>query len=210
MPLYDTDVTRGMLTEIFDYEQNAKLDKLYKQLDETNNPDIQLEIDAIENGDDDEAMPEWNRLPEGEQRIWIKKAVDMGLLRVDHGDGFSWLGQGYRNENLWFWHKTKGAIGPCTEYDDYGSVPKCFIVGDGEDHFEPFHWVGVVDHNNYVNLSKEIIEKIKENAKRENGEEHWKGTVTIRGELYPFEVQNINNVKNPFEFVDRTLYSLCG
>lgn len=38
------------------------------------------------------------------------KVVAAGLLHVSHGDAVHWLGQGYRNEKLLFWHKNKASF----------------------------------------------------------------------------------------------------
>jgi hypothetical protein len=201
---FSSDITEDILNETFDNEQSNKLDILYEKLKETNDIDIQLQIYAIENQEDDEAPPEWSCLNASEQKVWIKKAVDAGLFEPEHGDPFQWLEEGYRNENLWFWHGTKGPIGPCTEIDDYGSVPKCFLVGNNLDtEFDPYYWDGLVDHNSIVFLSPEIMEEIKNNLKLTSElHGHWKGTVMIRGFEYTVvvSIKDITKLQNAFHF----------
>jgi hypothetical protein len=96
-----------------------------------------------------------------ERKLWATKVINAGLFKVHHGDAFHWLGQGYRNTNLLFWHKDDGIMFPYCEIDDYGSVPPCFVVGNGS--FSPGHWSNEVDHNGIVFLSDELVAEIKEN-----------------------------------------------
>lgn len=115
------------------------------------------------------------------------KVVAEGLLRVSHGDAVHWLGPGYRNERLLFWHKKKGFIYPYTHIDDYGSVPPCFRVGKD---FKPDHWLDSVSHNGIVFLDKELQDEIHQKLKpAEDGRSYLCG-VWIQNEYYTVRTQN--------------------
>ena len=108
-------------------------------------------------------------------------AVKHGILKVEHGDPFIWLGDGYRNQNLRFYDKKKGVIYPWSDGpDDYGTVPYQFKVGD----FPPDKWSDYVDHNNYVFLRKDLVEQLKSTLK-EVKPDVWKTTLEILGVTYP-------------------------
>jgi hypothetical protein len=72
----------------------------------------------------------------------------------------------YRNEGLYFWNGTT-VIEPETSYDDYGSIPKEFKVGD---EFHAQYWNvndHIIDHNSavYVRFDKSIADMVKSAAK---------------------------------------------
>ena len=108
-------------------------------------------------------------------------AVKHGILKVEHGDPFIWLGDGYRNQNLRFYDKDKGVVYPWSDGpDDYGTVPYQFKVGD----FPPDKWSDYVDHNNYVFLRKDLVEQLKSTLKVVKPDV-WKTTLEIMGVIYP-------------------------
>jgi len=78
-----------------------------------------------------------------------------------NGQPLHFIGQGYRNENLYFWDAKSGSIVyPFTEYDDYGSVPPNFVVGNND--FNPEAWLNSVDHNSAVFPSKVLLKELRE------------------------------------------------
>jgi len=118
---------------------------------------------------------------EKDYRKYANLAVKHGILKVEHGDPFIWLGEGYRNQNLRFYDKNKGVIYPWSDGpDDYGTVPYQFKVGD----FPPDKWTDYVDHNNYVFLREDLVEQLKATLKEVNPDV-WKTTLEIMGVTYP-------------------------
>jgi hypothetical protein len=81
---------------------------------------------------------------------------------IRHGDTVQIGGQMYRNENLQFWHKTKGLIFPDFESGtDYGTVPSDFRVGNDIDEFAPRHWVDVIEYyDGLIWLSDDLISEV--------------------------------------------------
>lgn len=112
---------------------------------------------------------------------WSKKVIEAGLIKPYHGQGFRWLGEGYRNETLMYWHKDKGVIPPYTKIDDYGSVWPDFLVGD--DGFSPNEWENVVDHNSIIFLEPKLVDKIKESVTADD-DKSWSGKVIIKNKAY--------------------------
>lgn len=228
MPYYDSNaITNEMLERIVRAENDAKVqkltDKLVKMYADTDHeydedkeyPEfhkLRADIESLKKILAEQKMPDWHDMEEDGalQKKWMKKVIDAGLFKPKHGDGFHWLGQGYRNQDLWFWDKNKGIISPCTEYDDYGSVPKHFLVGNGEDQFEPDHWKDIVDHNMIVFLAPELMKEIKDTAKsvmttstyREKPYKVWHTSIMIKGSAYAvqFESDDINEIDNVFTF----------
>jgi len=118
---------------------------------------------------------------EKDYRKYANLAVKHGILKVEHGDPFIWLGEGYRNQNLRFYDKNKGVIYPWSDGpDDYGTVPYQFKVGD----FPPDKWSDYVDHNNYVFLREDLVEQLKTTLKMVEPDV-WKTTLEIMGVTYP-------------------------
>ena len=118
---------------------------------------------------------------EKDYRKYANLAVKYGILKVEHGDAFIWLGEGYRNQNLRFDDKNKGLIYPWSDGpDDYGTVPYQFKVGD----FPPDKWSDYVDHNNYVFLREDLVEQLKATLKMVEPDV-WKTTLEIMGVTYP-------------------------
>jgi len=118
---------------------------------------------------------------EKDYRKYANLAVKHGILKVEHGDPFIWLGEGYRNQNLRFYDKNKGVIYPWSDGpDDYGTVPYQFKVGD----FPPDKWSDYVDHNNYVFLREDLVEQLKATLKMVEPDV-WKTTLEIMGVTYP-------------------------
>jgi hypothetical protein len=96
-----------------------------------------------------------------DRRESIKRIIDKGFIKPQHGDGLIWKDDGYRNENLMFWNaETQEVIYPYTEIDDYGSVPPCFKVGNEVNEFSPTYWIDIVDHNSIVFLSETLEEEL--------------------------------------------------
>ena len=118
---------------------------------------------------------------EKDYRKYANLAVKHGILKVEHGDPFIWLGEGYRNQNLRFYDKDKGVIYPWSDGpDDYGTVPYQFKVGD----FPPDKWSNMVDHNDYVFLREDLVEQLKATLK-EVKPDIWETTIEILGVTYP-------------------------
>ena len=82
---------------------------------------------------------------------------------LHNGATIHWGNDDYRNNNLLFWDAQNNKIVyPFTEYDDYGSVPPIFVVGDG--YFNPGDWIDEVDHNSTVFPAWPLIKEMKEFA----------------------------------------------
>lgn len=73
----------------------------------------------------------------------IKRGDTISLQRSNHK---------YRNDWTYMWDGTK-AVELETEYDEYGHVPKQFVVGK---EFQPDHWKNTIQHNTIFHLSNEI------------------------------------------------------
>jgi hypothetical protein len=83
--------------------------------------------------------------------------------KLHNGATIHYLDDDYRNNNLLFWDaQNEKIVDPFTEYDDYGSVPPIFVVGDG--YFSPNDWLDEVDHNSTVFPSSTLIREMKEFA----------------------------------------------
>lgn len=139
---------------------------------------------------------------------WANFIIENYLIEIQHGDAVHWVGPGYRNNNLLFWHREKKIIHPYIEIDDYGSVPPDFRVGNEADEFEPGHWIDDVDHNGIVFLSDSLMENIKSLLASQTGE-----TVTcrfkIKGAEYHLEVEKdrVNNITNYLHYTDYYTFS---
>lgn len=225
MPFYSNNtITEDMLKRLVSADVEKKIDTITNAI-----MDRYKKLDALGiDGGDDEVMdtmyedrntiknlpmtvPVWHSLGYKEQKKWITKLIDAGLFKPAHGDGFHWLGQGYRNEHLWFWDKKKGVIPPCSKYDDYGSVPDHFLVGNGDDQFLPDKWQNIVDHNSYVFLAPELVTEIKTTAKKVMNSEYreiWHTSIVIQGVVYAVHIQmkEINNITNVFSYENGKLY----
>jgi hypothetical protein len=136
---------------------------------------------------------EWNNIYGEERKRYADRIFELGYLESYHGGAVNWIGQGYRNENLMFWHNEQGTIFPYTEIDDYGSVPPCFLVGNGVAEFPVGFWLADVDHNNIIFLSEEIKNEIKDTLKPSPSSSKYKTCVIIQGE----EVNVWSNEKDP-------------
>lgn len=226
-------ITEDMLKQIVAVENDVrikkltdKLEKMYADTDDDYDEDKEYpefekmrdDIDSLKKILAEQKMPNWHDMEEDAtlQKKWMTKVINAGLFKPKHGDGFHWLGDGYRNQGLWFWDKEKGIIPPCTEYDDYGSVPKHFLVGNDEDQFKPDHWKNIVDHNSYVFLAPELMKEIKDTAKsvmmtstyREKPYKIWHTSVMIKKSAYAVQINMdvINEIDNVFTFEEGLLY----
>lgn len=76
-----------------------------------------------------------------------------GKKYIRRGDTISLVQRNRKHRNDWtyIWDGTK-AIELETEFDEYGHVPKQFVVGDG---FSPYHWTKTITHNKIFHLSDE-------------------------------------------------------
>jgi hypothetical protein len=82
---------------------------------------------------------------------------------LHNGATIHWGDDDYRNNNLLFWDaQNKKIVYPFTEWDDYGSVPPVFPVGDG--YFSPGDWLNEVEHNSMVFPAWPLIKEMKEFA----------------------------------------------
>ena len=150
-------------------------------------------------------IPNFRNMMEDERKLWATKVIKAGLFKVDHGDAFHWLDEGYRNQNLLFWHETDGIMFPYTEIDDYGSVPPCFVVGNGG--FSPDHWSDMVDHNGLVFLSDELVAEIKENLVKKERKYGpvYTCTIDINNIGYVVETEGQEFHNNAFNYYEGTL-----
>jgi hypothetical protein len=101
--------------------------------------------------------------------------------KLPNGQTIHYLNDDYRNSNLLFWDaQNKRIVYPFTEYDDYGSVPPIFPVGDG--YFNPGDWLDEVEHNSTVFPSITLIREMKAFVKEHPTEK--KMVVEINGAEY--------------------------
>ena len=151
------------------------------------------------------AVPNFRDMMGTERVAWATKVIKAGLFTVSHGDAFHWLDEGYRNQNLLFWHETDGIMFPYTEIDDYGSVPPCFVVGNGS--FSPDHWSDMVDHNGLVFLSDELVAEIKENLVKKERKYGpvYTCTIDINNIGYVVETEGQEFLNNAFNYYEGTL-----
>ena len=137
--------------------------------------------------------------------MWIQKSVKYSekviqhfKLPVEHGDIVFWLtNNGYRNHQLMFWSEVNGIVFPCYDFDDYGSVPLEFRVGDKDCEFSPEHWIDYADHNSIVAASDEIVKKLQTS----------KGTfeyIRIQGIVYTFKIDKKHPTMVNFHVNPRT------
>jgi len=79
--------------------------------------------------------------------------------KIKRGDMISLLRKNnkYRNDWTYMWDGEK-AVELETDYDEYGHVPKQFVVGD---EFQPDHWESVIQHNRIFHLSDTLINQLK-------------------------------------------------
>ena len=114
-------------------------------------------------------------------------------VKLHNGATIHYLNDDYRNNNLLFWDaQNEKIVYPFTEYDDYGSVPPIFVVGDG--YFNPTDWLDEVDHNTTVFPSITLIREMKEFAVSHPKEK--KMTVEING------IEYLVNYDNNFKPID--------
>lgn len=196
-----------------DTEDDYDEDKEYPEFDK-----LRDDIEFLKKEISKNSMPNWHDMGEDDtlQKKWMMKVINAGLFKPKHGDGFHWLGQGYRNQDLWFWDKEKGIIPPYTEIDDYGSVPPHFLVGNGEDQFLPNKWKNIVDHNSYVFLAPELMKEIKDTAKSvtkihtytNKPYTIWHTSVMIKKSAYAVQINidDIGEIDNVFTFEEGLLY----
>lgn len=113
--------------------------------------------------------------------VFAKKA------KLHNGATIHYLDDDYRNNNLLFWDaQNMKIVYPFTEYDDYGSVPPIFVVGNG--YFNPTDWLDEVEHNATVFPSMTLIREMKEFAAAHPKEK--KMTVKINGKEYLVRYDN--------------------
>lgn len=132
----------------------------------------------------------WHALGWEGRKLAVKRAIDLGLFKPKHGEGFQWICFSYRNSDLMFWHDEKGILSPYGGIDDYGSVPHEFRVGNGEKDFLPDHWTHVVEHNNIIFLSDELVAEVRTAlssslAKKEKGNS---SSILVEIKGYPFKI----------------------
>jgi len=233
MPHYQPNtITEEMLKHIV-ADENAlriknledKLEKMYADTEDDYDEDkeyhefgkLRDDIDSLKKILAEQKMPNWHDMEEDDtlQKKWMMKVINAGLFKPNHGDGFHWLGDGYRNQDLWFWDKEKGIIPPYTKIDDYGSVPPHFLVGNGEDQFKPGHWENIVDHNTIVFLAPDLMKEIKDTAKsvmttryRQEPYRVWHTSVIIKKSVYAVQINmdDIGEIDNVFAFEEGLLY----
>jgi len=233
MSYYQNTITEDMLKQVVAGEVNTNIEKIrnaiMKRYNDYSREDEETEDEEIDSMYADmekmektkNSMPNWHDMEEEPalQKKWMMKVINAGLFKPKHGDGFHWLGDGYRNQNLWFWDKDKGIIPPYTEIDDYGGVPPRFLVGNGEDQFLPNNWENIVDHNSFVFLAPELVEEIKSTAKsvtkihKYTNKPYtiWHTSIMIKENAYAVQIcmDDISKIDNVFEYQDGKLVKEC-
>ena len=155
--------------------------------------------------EDEEDAPDWSDMWGEEMAEWTGRAVREGVLDVNHGDTIHWLHNNhYRNNGLMFWSEDDGIVFPCTDYDDYGSVPKCFRVG--EHGFRPDHWLEYVDHNAVVFLSDALVEILqKKKDEKKDEQPPFLISLEIYGIDYVARIYHDKPVRTLFDYSGRLL-----
>jgi hypothetical protein len=106
------------------------------------------------------------RRDETEKEILLEKMTkyinknDMIKHSIKKGDTVTLIKayERYRNTHVYIYDGEK-VIELEYDIDDYGHVPKQFVVSDSE--FSPDYWVDVIDHNKIFFVSKTIIERLE-------------------------------------------------
>jgi len=106
---------------------------------------------------------------------------------LHNGATIHYLNDDYRNNNLLFWDaQNEKIVYPFNDYDDYGSVPPIFVVGNG--YFNPTDWLDEVEHNSTVFPSITLIREMKDFAAANPKET--KMQVNINGKTYLVRYDN--------------------
>jgi hypothetical protein len=128
-----------------------------------------------------------NLLFENEEVIITVATIFAKKAKLHNGATIHYLNNDYRNSDLLFWDaQNQKIVYPFTDYDDYGSVPPIFVVGDG--YFNPTDWLDEVEHNSMVFPSITLIREMKEFAAA-NPKVN-KMLVTINGKEYLVRYDN--------------------
>lgn len=92
------------------------------------------------------------------QDLLARITVNCFTKKIKRGDTISLLKRNnkYRNDWTYIWDGEK-AVELETDYDEYGHVPKQFLVGD---EFQPDHWENVIMHNRIFHLSDTLINQL--------------------------------------------------
>jgi len=146
---------------------------------------------------------------------WIYKTINFMKYKPAHGDIIDISCTGYRNEGKRQWDAiNKKLVDLYDLIDDYGSCNPMFRVGDQSGEFLPGHWhaassyqsggrinyYGVIDHNQYVVLSKKLVSEIT--TKLAPTKRCYKCQIMIAGQ--PFPVITIRNNLNSENVQDCT------
>lgn len=114
----------------------------------------------------------------------ITKYIKEHNVEIKRGYIIDTIERGYRNDGKYIWNDTK-AIPLDNKIDEYGSVPKEFIVSP--DEFNPDDWIDTICHNTYywpcVKYRKEVSESLKLGLENSD-EDFWYGTFKHKGENY--------------------------
>lgn len=154
-------------------------------------------------------VQDWHNLEWDARKLAAKRAIELGLFKPRHGEGFQWICFSYRNSDLMFWHDEKGILYPYGGIDDYGSVPPEFRVGNGPKDFLPDHWDGVVEHNNIIFLSDDLVEEVKAALTSPQAKKN-KGATSVLVEIkgYPYKIIVEDNYQFkglPWATIDHTI-----
>lgn len=99
---------------------------------------------------------------------------------LDHGDVVCFEESPYRNMSCFFWSTCTGKkLIAFDDVDEYGNVPREFLVSDTE--FHPRYWQNAVAHNGIFWPAPEIIERIKFTRHADGS---LRATLTIGTELW--------------------------
>jgi hypothetical protein len=115
--------------------------------------------------------------------------INNDILKIKRGDIIKIGASEYRNDGKYI-YDGKEVLNLYPNIDDYGSVPPSFEISNTE--FDPYYWMGVIDHNNIFFLSKDI----KETFEFKNIEGYTYTDVLIKDEKYICIVDDIENFKD--------------
>jgi len=136
-------------------------------------------------------------LPIEEQLSSITDYIIESKRRIKRGDIIDTnKHERYRNMGVFIWDGTK-AVQLSIDFDDYGSVPKEFIVTETD--FSPWYWSRLVDHNYYywpcVDYRQQVFDSLVFDSEFTE-KEMWHGKYRFRDEIINV-ILDLDDGENP-------------
>lgn len=134
----------------------------------------------LEENDDESYMIVENDM----NRKLVTDYISDNNIIIKRGDIINTIEDGYRNDGVLIWDGNE-ALWLDYEIDEYGSVPKQFIIGP--DTFTPDYWSSTICHNNIYWPCEKYRQEVSESLvfdKEISDEEHWHGVFTHDDKIY--------------------------